>query len=189
MATTRKPDTSKLALFVGIENEYGQLKLVASVVEVQDNGELHGTSWSGRFGDGAGAEFDGFRISAYIDWDGYSGSTPDQRGVWGPGVSYRAHHIDSADQATAIARTLTRIEAGLRKMSAADGYLTDSDFGAYVARIAKILKIGKLYVRQTKRARDMSGNHHRAVSTADLQSYVLHAVSEIHAGKRSEYVS
>ena len=182
----KKNDTSKLALMVQLEDQYGQLKLVASVVEVQPDGELHNRQWS--YGDGTGRQFDGFRVHTYVDYNGMGGTSDEPRGIWGGGFFFEPHRIDSAEHATAIATVMRKLETGLAKLTNAEGYIRDEDFGLYLMRIGRVLGIAKVYVRNRKRSQDMSGQKFRSVDGSGLQLYVSMVVSDVHAGRRHEYV-
>ncbi len=182
----KKNDTSKLALLVHLENSYGQLKMIASVVEVQPDGELHNRQWS--FGSGTGRQYEGFRVTTYVDYNGMGGSPDEARGIWGSGYYFEPSRIDSAEHATAIATVMRKLESGLEKLTSAEGYIRDDDFGLYLMRIARILGIAKVYVRNRKRTQTMTGEKYRSVDGAGLQSYVSMVVSDVHAGRRSEYV-
>lgn len=181
-----KSDHSKLALVVQLEDNYGQLKLVARVFEQQENGEFLNREY--RYGSGQGRQYDGFLVSAYVDYNGLGSGELDQRGVWGQSYRFEPASIDSAEHATAIATVMRRLASGLEKLNNTDGYLRDADFAMYLLRIAKVLGIPKIYVHNRKRSIAMSGERFRSVDGAGLQSYVSMVVSDVHAGRRNEYI-
>jgi hypothetical protein len=184
MTTAKKP----LVLRSAVEREYGQIKLRTTVCTENEDGEVFGTSWN-YGGYDPGAEFDGFTISAYVGHGGSafeSNETPGQ--IWGPRVGFQVYNIDTAKQAAAIARVLTRIDKGLQTITNAEGYLSDADYAGYVLRIGRILKINRFYVTNSATSRARSGELHRMVNGSGLQSWVASVAYDVEHGRTSEYV-
>jgi hypothetical protein len=177
----------KLVLYVQVEDEYGQKRLKARVMAEQPDGELHYVQWA-YGGYGPGAEYDGLEISAYVgdhpDWD----STQHFRGVWGSGVHYQPHRIENARHAKAIALVFARIERGLERITQDDGSLADAEYASLVLRVARVLKISAVHVRNPRAVRDRSGRTHQRVNGPGLQSWVASATEGIKEGKASEHV-
>jgi len=175
-----------LALLVQVEKRRDQARITAQVVVVQPDGELHAPLWtSGGFG--RGAEFDGLEYGAYVDWHDQDARI-EKQDVWGANASYSVHRIGSARHARRIAAVLDRIARGMDKMNKAEGHLPDDDFGAQVTRLGRILGFKTIYVRLPNRVREVSGQTYRAVTGADLQSWVAMAVQDIQNGELANYL-
>lgn len=188
MTSTGKPN---LALLVQLEDEFGQARLKAYVMAVQPDGALHSTSWQGRFGYDEGSEYDGLEVSAYVGQTAYDQPLSEDspyRGVWGINTYYAPRHVESVQHAQAIARVLGKLERGMNALRESDGYIRDGDLTTHVLRVARILKIGTIYVRQSQRARDMSGETYRKVTGASLQSWVECVSSDVQSGRKRDYV-
>lgn len=192
--TGTKDKAVELVLLVTVHDEYGQARLRAEVCRKNtgnDGTEYPFLSCSWHFGGyDPGAEFDGFAATAYV---GEGGRTWDkvnrERGVWGLGVSYSPHHIESARQAQAIARVLGKVERGLRKTDETHGALADGDYASYVLRIARILRITEVYVRNNARNRTMAGERHRKVNGTSLQYWVRDVTESVAKGThRDDYI-
>lgn len=182
MSATKK---TAVAFLVQVEDRFGQKRIAAQPVRPQSDGELHAIMFD-RFGENADvSHLADLNVTAYLGHD-YGTSSDNPGEVWGLGRSYTPHHIESADHAKAIASTLTKIENGLRKLQESAGYLPENDFGAYLLRIATVLRIPEIYVRNTTRALSMSGETYRKVNQGALQ-YWVQEVSE-RAAKR-EYAA
>lgn len=159
MAKIRKD----LAWLVQIHDEYGTKKIRAQIVIPQPNGELHNPDASWRF-NSTDREFADLSVFAYLgelDWADNRDRQPGK--VWGCGNQYTPHHIEHADHARDIARTLTRIDKGLQTAQSEAGYLADADYPGYLARIGKILGVTTYYMR-AHRAIFGSGTGERYVS-------------------------
>lgn len=136
-----------LAWLVQIHDEYGTKKIRAQIVIPQSNGELHNPDASWRF-KGTDQEFADLSVFAYLGEIDYADNRDRQPGkVWGCGRQYTPHHIEHADHARDIARTLTRIDKGLLTVQSEAGYLADGDYAGYLARIGKILGVTTYYMR------------------------------------------
>lgn len=175
-----------LALCVQVEDEYGQGRLKGRVVIVQPDGELHNPQWQWPYDHGS--EFYGLEIGAYV------GDNPDWRheypnnGVWGPTIRYVPFQVENARQAKAMASVFGRIERGLAKANDDDGYLKDDDYAAFVLRVARVLKIGTVYVRNSHKTFDMTGQRYRKVSGSDLQYWVQTVASDVDSGHIGSWV-
>ncbi len=181
MAAKKKPN---VALLVQTENVYDIRRIVGRFVVPQEDGDLYGISWQSRFGDSEGiAHLADLEITAYVgDRDNFG---PYKNGrVWGLGHSYGPNRIDSTEHARAIAHTLGKIERGLRDLNGSAGYLAEGDYHGYALRIAGILRVPTMYVRNFRRAQEMSGDRYHKVDGSGLQSYV-HSVE--HFAERKEY--
>lgn len=193
---TTNTTARKLALLVQVEERHGQYRAVARVVmPTTEDGTLTMLSpqWHDRYEHGEhAARFEGFEIAAYVGnqstWgSNYATDTDDK--LWGFGVSFAPYRIDQADHAQAIARTLAAIDRGLRKASEDDGYIRDGEFARYVLRIAKILKIKDVYIRNLPRAYGMSGERYRLTNGFGTLDYWATEVMEMaNGGKVRELV-
>lgn len=176
-----------LVFYVQVEDEYGQKRLKARVMSEQPDGELHHVQWAyGGFD--PGAEYEGLEVSAYVGDNPNWGSTDPFRGVWGSGLHYQLHRIENARHAKAIAAVFGRIERGLERVTREDGYLADSDYASLVLRVARVLKIGEVYVRNSRPVFDRSGRRYQKVNGPGLQSWVASAAGDIKNGKASDHV-
>jgi hypothetical protein len=186
---TKMCDTEgTLTFVVQVEKEYDTYKVMARICRVTDQGEVLNTQWQYGGWD-LGAEYAGFHLMAYAGPGWSSGPALDsEKGIWGQGTYYDPSRIESAKQANAIAKVFTRIERGLEKLNAEDGYLPHDDFAAYLLRIAKILKIKEIRVRNTKRAQEMTGETYKVVNGSGLQYWVSDVDRTIKDGKRAELV-
>lgn len=186
----------ELVLLVQVYEEFGQARLKAEVCRPNPNEReaaeypFLSTSWSyGGFE--AGAEFDGFAATAYVGDGGNTwGSRDPGRGVWGVGVAYAPHRIETARHAQAIARVLGRIERGLAKAQESDGYLADGDFAGHVLRIARILRLSGVHVRNSARNRTFGGERYRKVTGSALQAWVADVTESVTKGThRADYLT
>jgi hypothetical protein len=186
---TKMSDTEgTLTFVVQVEKEYDTYRVVARICRITDKGEILNTRWE-YGGSGLGAEYEGFHVMAYAGPGWSSGAALEsEQCIWGMGTYYDPHRIDTAKQATAIAKALARIERGLEKLNSEEGYVPHLDFAAYLLRIAKILKIKEIRVRQTKRGEEMTGERYRCVDGSGLQYWVSGVNRTIKDGKRAELV-
>lgn len=183
----------KLVIYVQVEDEPGgQTRLKARIGRTLSDADEYGIpfaacQWSiGGFG--LGAEYDGFEASAYIGFNGIGQSEPD-RGIWGLSMSYNDVRIENATHAMRIARAFTRIEKGMNDLNNKEGHLrSDSDFAGYVVRLARVLRIETIYVRNPRRLRERTDQRFRKVNGSDLQWYCSGAADSVASGKISEYV-
>jgi len=181
-----------LALMVQVEQRNGSdYRAVARVYRPVD-GELRGVSWSGRFGEYGedAARFDGLEISAYAGVGDWSASRDDEsyQRLWGFGIHYAPYRVEDAKHAQTIARTFAQIERGMGKLEAEDGYIRDGEFARYVTRVAKALRIRKIYVRNVPRAFNMTGERYRLVDHAALDYWTQEVTSAIVKGELSSLV-
>jgi len=168
MASTKTP----IALLVQIESRNSDgYRAVARVVRPQENGELHSVLWSDRYGEYGedAARFDGLEISAYAGNSSWSANQSDDYAkLWGFGVHYSPYRVEDAAHASAIARTFGQLERGMSNLQTEDGYIRDGEFARYVMRVAKALRIPTVYVRNSPRRREMTGETYRTVDALDL---------------------
>lgn len=184
MTRSGKPN---LVFHVQVEDEYGQKRLMGRVMAEQPNGELHQVQWAyGGFD--PGAEYEGLEVSAYVGDNPNWSSTHPFRGVWGSGVHYQLHRIENARHAKAIASAFGRIERGLERIKQEDGYLADSDYASLLLRVARVLRIGSIFVRNSRPVFDRSGRTYQKVNGPGLQSWVASAADDIKEGKASDHI-
>lgn len=170
MSTT---DTQVVAMQVQTENMYDIRRIVARFVLVQESGEFHNILWD-RFGATASARhLADLAITAYVGERDYSSGSRYRNGkVWGCGHEFEPHRITTADHARSIANTLAKIQRGMDKLNGEAGYLAPDDFHGYALRIASILKVRTIYVRNLRRGQEMSGQRYRKVDGSGFQHYV-----------------
>jgi hypothetical protein len=183
----RESGKAVFALFVQLEDDYGQAKLKTRVMTVQPDGDLNGLLW-GIGGFDPGAEYAGLEINAYVaDNASWGAKEHPMRGVWGHGVHYELPQVENARHAKAIASVLSRIERGLERLTQERGFLQDCDYAGLVLRVARILKINRVHVRNPRAVRERTGQFHRRVTAVELQSWVLSAVEDVEQGNRLEH--
>ncbi len=188
MAATKE----SLAILVSVTNEFGQPRLIATVVQdvLTDDGYLTATTWQ-YGGYDPGAEYAGLQINAYVGEQTLTGGSALRNAdrVWGIRCQYRGlYSIDTAKQAQAIARVLGRIERGLETANRTFGYLADDDYSGHVMRIARILRIRPVvYVANGARSREVTGERYKKVTGSQLQAWVGMVVADIRAGRVREY--
>jgi hypothetical protein len=188
MASTKTP----LALLVQLESRAGSgYRAVARVVRPQESGELHNVSWSGRYGEYGedAARFEGLEISAYAGNSSWSADQSDEyKRLWGFGVHYTPYRVEDAAHASAIARTFGQLERGMVKLAESDGYIRDGEFSRYVMRVAKALRIPRVYVRTHPRAFNMTGERYRTVDALSLAYWESDVVDSIVKGELASLV-
>jgi hypothetical protein len=178
-----KTDQPPLAWFVHLIDEYGQARLVATVVIEKSVDELRTVpSWSG--GVASGAQFCGLEVIAYVGGSADLSAT----GIWASRVRYAPHDIDTARQARAIAAVLARIERGLDRLSAAEGHLDHGDYAGYLIRVGRILKISRFHVRASRQRRDSNGQEHYPTDGSGLRNWVEQTGNDVMAGNRHEHL-
>ncbi len=169
----------RLALLLDLDTSHGVYRLTGEVLyrdpEPDDgyDGWLR-PSWE-RYGPESLRRFADLIVTAYLDRSGGRS--------YGYRVEFRPHHIEHVTQASEIAATLRKVNAGLARMDREDGYLTDEQFHAFVLRVCKILRVGEVLVRNSERARMASGERYRTVDGSGLQAWVWHITGEIKAGR------
>ncbi len=90
--------------------------------------------------------------------------------IYGYRAEYRDVYAVDLARADEMTKTLRRISRGLDKMTAELGY-TES-FSAFVARVAKILKIQTYGYEASPRAREVSGNRWHWTNASGLSSHL-----------------
>lgn len=164
--TTQTP----LAILVQAETSYEQHHIRAYVMLPQSDGELHSPD---RYSGPAARRFAGFVISAYVG-NGFSLSpdnNPDE--VWGWSYRYDNVSVDDHEQATEMARVLRTLENGLRKIEDDEGYT--HDLAGYIMRIARILKIKDIRVRNAQEQYGYTGERYRKSNGSHLQWWISNA--------------
>jgi hypothetical protein len=182
---------AKLVIFVMVEDDYGQTRLKARIGRTLQDADEYGIpfapcKWSiGGFNHGA--EFDGFEASAYIGYNGF-GQNESDRGIWGLNMYYTDVRIENATQAMRIARAFAKIEKGMSDLNTKEGYLNDdSDYAGYIIRLARVLKIDDIYVRNARKQREMSDARYRKVDGSALQYFCSGAADAVTSGRITEY--
>jgi hypothetical protein len=180
VATPKRPP---LAWYVHLADEYGQARLVATVVIDTPGGELHTiTAWQ-RGTAGAGP-FYGLEVTAYVGGSPGLAAT----GIWGARVRYAPFDVQSAGQARAMAAVLGRIERGVDRLNHAEGYPDGGDYAGYLIRVARILSIGRFYVRASRQRRQDTGEPHSLVDGSGLRWWVEQVGMDVAAGNRQEHL-
>ena len=178
MATPKRPP---LAWYVHLADESGQARLVATVVIDTPGGELHTiTAWE--WGIAGGAAFYGLEVTAYVGGSPGLAAT----GIWGARVRYAPFDVRSAGQARAMAAVLGRIERGVDRLNHAEGYPDGGDYAGYLIRVARILSIGRFYVRASRQRRQDTGEPHDLVDGSGLRWWVEQVGTDVAAGNRQE---
>jgi len=111
--------------------------------------------------------------------------------VWGHHYGYESTYIRTASDARALANMLARIERGLDKLSRERGSLRgEDDYAAFIGRVASILRVPTMHVRNGKGHREMTGDRYRTVDTLGLE-YFVDGVTRHHRANelRSEYIA
>ena len=182
---------SNLAILVQVEQTHGTYQVIARVVIVQANGELHNPSWHGNgvnfdseSGDD-GQRFDGLQISAYAG-DFPSPDSPSQ--LWGFRAEYAPHWVQNSVHAKAIASVLGQIERGMDRLETVDGYIRDGEFSRYVMRAARTLRISKVYVRNAPSVVIKTGECYRTADANGLAYWTQTVNQTIDAGQSGSLV-
>lgn len=149
----------QLALMVQVEDNYGCPRVAAHVHTVADDESLRNILWTG--GREPFERFDGFAVTAYLDVD---------RGVWGPGCHVEVR-MDRARHARAVASLLATVERGLDRLNGSNGYLPADDYASYLLRVARVLRVSRITVRNSPRRRELTGDTFRSVNGSGLQSW------------------
>src|SRR6266545_651349 len=180
MATTSRPP---LARYVALTEEYGQARLAATVViETPDGAPRTITAWGG--GSATGARFYGLEVTAYVDGTADLAAS----GIWAPRVRYHPFDIQTAAQARAIGAVPGRIERGLDRLGAAEGYLEDSDYAGYLTRVGRILSISRFLARACRQRRQHTGQAHYPAHGSGLRRWVEQVAEDVMAGNRREHL-
>lgn len=151
------------AFMVTVDSSYGVVKIHAYIWEVK-NGELdqgYADLYVTQFADNAKP------TGAYVEYG-------------------TVHSIDMA-RAERMVKTLRTITRGLDKLRSSEGYLTDTDLPALLFRVARTLKIKSFYVRNTREARERSGERWRKADAGSVQAWYSMALENIKQGKSSTY--
>lgn len=176
-----------VVLLVQVEKEYDQYRVKGRVHRHQLDGEMESANWN--YGNGLACDYDGFAVHAYLGNPWSTGPTVEsEQGVWGHSYSYSPHRIESAQQAKAIAKVMTRLESGLDRLNHDEGYLASGDLAGYLLRITRVLRIKEIWTRTTPRRFDMTGETYRKVNGSDLQYWVQEVDQSARAGKQAELI-
>ena len=180
MATPKRPPP---AWYVHLADEYGQARLVATVVIDTPGGELHTiTAW--QRGIAGGAPFYGLEVTAYV------GGSPglSATGIWGARVRYAPFDVQRSGQARAMAAVLGRIERGVDRLNHAEGYPDGGDYAGHLIRVARILSIGRFHVRASRQRRQDTGEPHNLVDGSGLRRWVEQIGTDVAAGNRQDHL-
>jgi hypothetical protein len=157
-----------LGWLVQVEDEYGTKHIRARIVIPQADGSMnYPDAWYWHTSDTA--EFADLAVSAYLGEMEFADSRDRDRGkVWGLGYSFKPGTIEKADRARSIARILTIIDKSLSAANSDSGYVADSDFAGYLARVGKAIGVTTYYVRNSPKRKDMSGQDYRTCDVPEL---------------------
>lgn len=161
----------ELGWLVQVEDEYGTKHIRARIVIPQPDGQMNYPDSGYMFDDHA--QFADLTVSAYLGELEYAGSGERDRGkVWGPGYYFKPSRVEKADRARSMARMLGSIEKALHEANSELGYIPDSDFPGYLARIGRAIGVTTYYVRNSPKRRDMSGQDYRTCDVPSLTYWV-----------------
>jgi hypothetical protein len=180
MATPKRPP---LAWFVNLAEEYGQARLVATVV-IDTPGDEPRTITAWERGTATGAQFYGLEVTAYVDGSPGLSAT----GSWAARVRYAPFDVQSAGQARAIATVLGRVERGFDRLNAAEGYLEGGDYAGHLIRVGRILSISRFHVRASRQRREHNGEAYYLVDGSGLRWWVEQVCKDVAAGNRQEHL-
>lgn len=175
-----------LAIAIQPVNTYDSWRVEARICRLVE-GKLLNTQWAYASID-IGREYDGLFMHAYLGDLPYASSQSD-RGLWGTGFYYDPHRIENADQATAIAKVMRKIEKGQRDLGEREGYLSDENFAGHVIRLSRILKISDLWVRNRPEVARRAGEDWKRVSGSSLQWWTSDVERLAKEGKRDELIA
>ncbi len=177
-------------VFVTVKHGHDHVyRLRAFVGYFGEDGDVMVPVWSGYSAPEGGEPFADLEITATLeragkaDGSGYDGSVSFCR------FAFRnVHHIDTVAHAKSIASVLSKLDRGMEKLRETHGYLRDSDYGAYVFRVASILGVTEVYRRETARGEAITGAKWRAVNADDLQSWVSYVAQDLANDMMSGYL-
>ncbi len=136
------------------------------------------------FSDHKGAQLANFQVSAYVNADPNDSDT-----VWGSSYEFHSvYSVGSVAHARLMASVLSKVDKGMERLRDKLGYVPGHDYGAYLFRVAGILGIPDVYLRNGSRRSEMTGQRYRKVNASDMQSWVHHMVAEIMAGRAQDHV-
>lgn len=173
--SARKP--SNLAWLVQVIDEYDQKKIVAEIVVVQPDGELHSPG-SYRFDEGH--EFRDLRVTGYLGWGAYLTGSDDptrQGEVWGLSHEFEPHTVKDTEDAQRMVKIFQRIDRANKKAVTEFGYVAEGDYFTYLTRIAAALGVRRYFVRNHRERLDSTGERYWSVTGVDLQTW-LRSTSE-----------
>ncbi|MEU7874278.1 hypothetical protein [Dactylosporangium sp. NPDC049140] len=180
MATPRRPP---LAWYVQLTEEYGQARLVATVVIETPGGPLRTITAWGR-GITNGAPFYGLEVTAYVEGSPGLAAT----GVWGVQVRYAPFEVRSAEQARAMAAVFGRIERGVERLNRAEGHPDDNDYAGHLIRVGRVLSIDRFHVSASRHRRPATGEPHELVDGSGMRRWVGQVVGDVAAGNRQDHL-
>lgn len=185
--TAMEGQEGELVLLVQVEREYDQFRVVGTV-QRREGEEMLNPQW--RYGGTElGAQYDGFHVHAYLG-PAWTGSEPmeAERGLWGFGYSYRTYRIETAAQATAIAKVLQRLERGMDRLNTHEGYLKSEEFDRYLQRVARLLRLKQIWVRKLPQHHD-DGQMWRKVTGSGLQMWIGDVERITREGNRGQLIA
>ena len=104
-------------------------------------------------------------------------------------MRYQPFDIQSAGQARAIAAVLGRVERGIDRLAAAEGYLDDDDYAGYLIRVGRVLSISRFLVRADRQRRQATGETHASADGSGLRRWVERVAADVAAGHRQEHLA
>jgi hypothetical protein len=164
----------KLALVVALEKEFEQWRVVARPAVLTGDDDVYRYPTTNSWSDKELWKYADLRLESYVG-QGY-GSEPiplERENIfWSQDVLYRPYAVLTADYATAMASTLTKIKKGLERIDASAGYLRSGDAAGYIFRVSSVLGIPKVMLRNDAEQRAISGDPYTTV-TLDTLAYRL----------------
>lgn len=118
-----------------------------------------------------------FLVSGYVD------PTITDQGVYGIRAWFSEVYSVELDNAEKMTKLLRKIQRGMDKLNDTEGYVKGGDFFAYLMRIARVLGVKTIYVRNTYKLREIRGELYTRTSGSDLQAYIDAAVDNISSGR------
>ena len=163
----------RLAMCLQVETEYGTSRIVARIVTVADDGSLRNPLSSSYDDD---APYADFAVTAYVD--------NEHTAPWGMSYEYRRPFTVNLRTAENMVKILRKIDRGMQRLNASQGYVTENNYAEYLFRVAGVLGIREYYVRNTDKARARSGEMFGKRDGAGVQYWVADRVSEAPAPAR-----
>lgn len=108
--------------------------------------------------------------------------------IFGMGTEYRDVHSVDLRTAEDMVKTLRKLERGMAKLSESEGYVNSRDFATYLFRVARVLGIKTFYVRNSRTARDNSGEVWRKAIASGVQYYIDSVCEATGKGELYKYI-
>lgn len=144
-------NTTDTAWYVDVENEYGSRRLVAHVWKTDSDSFTRN-------------DYEDFRVVAWIDHD--------HTHPFGTTHAFQGRGLIELRQAEFMVKTLRKLQRGLSKANAEQGYLADEDFSGYLFRVASVLGIKTYYVPSTAEQPAVLGERWQRVHATGVQDYL-----------------